>query len=154
MHCIEPSTSVNLRCFSNLQISTFFKNTWVTISMPVKFQSRMESRYSIDFHCLNFFSLFFISNPLFKIVQDQHFYIFSLFLRKPSICQWTYVSEKFLLKKVQLLLIFGEDRHGSSPAPPPILGKDLKILDQNNWGRPEQQIKFRGELNLRGDLKF
>ena len=37
--------------------------------------------------------------------------------------------------------------------PPPILG-DLKISDQNNWGRPEQKLKFGGELNLRGDLKF
>ena len=46
-----------------------------------------------------------------------------------------------------------------SPTPhPPILGwGDLKISDQNNWGRgggPEQNIKFGGELNLRGDLKF
>ena len=39
-------------------------------------------------------------------------------------------------------------------AAPPILGGDLKISDQNNWGRPEQKIKFGGELNLRGDLKF
>ena len=37
--------------------------------------------------------------------------------------------------------------------PPPILGEDLKISDQNNWGAPEQKIKFGGgggELNLRG----
>ena len=29
---------------------------------------------------------------------------------------------------------------------------DLKISDQNNWGGPEQKIKFffGGELNLRG----
>ena len=39
-------------------------------------------------------------------------------------------------------------------APPPILGSDLKISDQNNWRGPEQKIKFEGELNLRGDLKF
>ena len=38
--------------------------------------------------------------------------------------------------------------------PPPILGEDLKISDQNNWGGPEQKIKFGGKLNLRGDLKF
>ena len=48
--------------------------------------------------------------------------------------------------------------HGSSsppPPPPPILGGDLKISDQNNWGGgPEQKIKFGGELNLSGDLKF
>ena len=31
---------------------------------------------------------------------------------------------------------------------------DLKISDQNNWGGPEQKIKFGGGLNLRGDLKF
>ena len=31
---------------------------------------------------------------------------------------------------------------------------DLKISYQNNWGGPEQKIKFGGELNLRGDLKF
>ena len=42
-------------------------------------------------------------------------------------------------------------------AAPLILGGDLKISDQNNWeegGGPEQKIKFGGELNLRGDLKF
>ena len=28
---------------------------------------------------------------------------------------------------------------------------DLKISDQNNWGRPEQKIKFfGGGVNLRG----
>ena len=32
--------------------------------------------------------------------------------------------------------------HGSSPPPPPILGGDLKISDQINWGGPEQKIKF------------
>ena len=38
-------------------------------------------------------------------------------------------------------------------AAPPILGGgDLKISDQNNWGGPEQKIKFGGELNLRGGL--
>ena len=40
-------------------------------------------------------------------------------------------------------------------APPNFRGGDLKISDQNNWGGPEQKIKFGGgELNLRGDLKF
>ena len=39
-------------------------------------------------------------------------------------------------------------------AVPVILGEAQKISDQNNWGRPEQKIKFAGELNLRGDLKF
>ena len=43
----------------------------------------------------------------------------------------------------------------AAPPPPPILGGDLKISDQNNWGGgPEQKIKFGGELNLSGDLKF
>ena len=37
---------------------------------------------------------------------------------------------------------------------PPFLGGDLKISGQNNWGGPKQKIKFGGELNLRGDLKF
>ena len=37
-------------------------------------------------------------------------------------------------------------------AAPLILGGGLKISDQNNWGGPEQKIKFGGELNLRGDL--
>ena len=32
--------------------------------------------------------------------------------------------------------------HGSSP--PLILGGDLKTSDQNNWGGPEQKIKFGG----------
>ena len=46
--------------------------------------------------------------------------------------------------------------HSSSPpppSPPPILvgrAGDLKISDQNNWGGPEQKIKFGEELNLRG----
>ena len=45
-------------------------------------------------------------------------------------------------------------------AAPPNFRGDLKISNQNNWGgggeggRPEQKIKFGGELNLRGDLKF
>ena len=39
-------------------------------------------------------------------------------------------------------------------AAPLILEGDLKISDQNNWGGPEQKIKFGGELNLRVDLKF
>ena len=45
--------------------------------------------------------------------------------------------------------------HGSSP-PPQILGGDLKISGQNYWGGggSEQKIKFGGELNLRGELKF
>ena len=44
--------------------------------------------------------------------------------------------------------------HGSRP-PPLILGGDLKMSDQDNWGGgPEQKIKFGGELNLRGDLKL
>ena len=38
-------------------------------------------------------------------------------------------------------------------APPNFRG-DLKILDQNNCGRPEQQIKFGRELNLRGGAKI
>ena len=37
---------------------------------------------------------------------------------------------------------------------PNLRGGDLKISDQNNWGGPEQKIKFRGEQNLRGNLKF
>ena len=38
---------------------------------------------------------------------------------------------------------------------PLILGRDLKISDQNNWGGPEQKIKFLGggALKLRGDIK-
>ena len=38
-------------------------------------------------------------------------------------------------------------------AAPSILGGDLKISDQNNWGGGgghEQKIKFGGELNFRG----
>ena len=42
-------------------------------------------------------------------------------------------------------------------AAPPNFRGDLKLSDQNNsWGggEPEQKIKFWGELNLRGDIKF
>ena len=39
-------------------------------------------------------------------------------------------------------------------APPNFRGGGLKTSDQNNWGGPEQKTKFRGELNLRGELKF
>ena len=43
----------------------------------------------------------------------------------------------------------------AAPHPHNFRGGDLKISDQNNWGGgPEQKIKFRGELNLRGELKF
>ena len=35
-------------------------------------------------------------------------------------------------------------------ADPLILGGDLKISDQNNWGRPEQKIKFGGGMNIVG----
>ena len=44
-----------------------------------------------------------------------------------------------------------ESLHGSSPL---ILGGDLKISDQNNWGgegvggTPEQKIKFGGHLKF------
>ena len=37
------------------------------------------------------------------------------------------------------------------PSPPPILGGDLKISDQNNWGGEggaEQKIKFGGDLKF------
>ena len=43
----------------------------------------------------------------------------------------------------------------AAPPPHPILGGDLKISDQTNWGGggPEQKIKFGGtELNLRAGL--
>ena len=33
-------------------------------------------------------------------------------------------------------------------AAPLILGGDLKISDQNNWGGPEQKIKFGGDLKF------
>ena len=41
--------------------------------------------------------------------------------------------------------------HGVT-APPNFRGGGLKISDQNNWGVPEQKIKFGGELNFRGGL--
>ena len=40
--------------------------------------------------------------------------------------------------------------HNHRSAPPLILGGDLNISDQNNWGAPEQKIKFGVELNFRG----
>ena len=36
-----------------------------------------------------------------------------------------------------------EFKHGSSPSPSYFRG-DIKISDQNDWGRPEQKIKFGG----------
>ena len=39
-------------------------------------------------------------------------------------------------------------------AAPTNFREDLKISDQNNWGGPEQKLKFGEELNLRGELKF
>ena len=49
--------------------------------------------------------------------------------------------------------MFSGDIHGSSP---PNFRGDLKIPNQNNWGGPEQKIKFwgGGGLNLNGALKF
>ena len=38
--------------------------------------------------------------------------------------------------------------------PPPILGEDLKISDQNNWGGPEQNIKFREGAKFKGGPKI
>ena len=35
-------------------------------------------------------------------------------------------------------------------AAPLILGEDLKISDQNNWGVPEQKITFRGGPKILG----
>ena len=57
-------------------------------------------------------------------------------------------------QKITDILTSSEITHGGSPPLPQILGGDLKISDQNNWGGPEQKIKFGGELNLSGDLKF
>ena len=37
---------------------------------------------------------------------------------------------------------------------PLILGGGLKISDQNNWGEPEQKIKFGGGAKFKGYLKF
>ena len=48
-----------------------------------------------------------------------------------------------LLLKYCLVMVF----HSSSA---PNFRGDLKISDQNNWGGPEQKIKFGGELNFRG----
>ena len=42
--------------------------------------------------------------------------------------------------------------HGSSP-PPLILGGDLKMSDQDNWGGPEQKIKFGGGAKFKGGTK-
>ena len=40
-------------------------------------------------------------------------------------------------------------------APPPlILGGDLKSSVQNNWGGPEQKIKFGGGPKFKGEPKI
>ena len=39
-------------------------------------------------------------------------------------------------------------------APHQILGGDLKISDQNNWGGPEQKIKFWGGAKFKGGPKI
>ena len=38
----------------------------------------------------------------------------------------------------------------AAPPPPPILGGDLKISDQNNWEGLEQKIKFGGGPKILG----
>ena len=65
-----------------------------------------------------------------------------------------YQNVKMFLQKVTLQI--GQNFcHGSSPSPSNFKG-DLKIPDQNNWGKPEQKIKFMGgggegvELNFMG----
>ena len=40
--------------------------------------------------------------------------------------------------------IIEEIRFFMVAAPAPILGRDLKMSDQNNWGEPEQKMKFGG----------
>ena len=39
-------------------------------------------------------------------------------------------------------------------APPLILGGDLKISDQNNWGGPEQKNKFEGGAKFKEGPKI
>ena len=41
--------------------------------------------------------------------------------------------------------------HGSSP---PSFRRDLKISDQNNWGGPEQKIKFGGGAKFKRGPKI
>ena len=40
------------------------------------------------------------------------------------------------------------------PLPPPILEGARKISDQNNWGGPEQKIKFGGGAKFKGGPKI
>ena len=39
-------------------------------------------------------------------------------------------------------------------AAPLILGMDLNISDQNNWGGPEQKINFLGGVKFKGGPKL
>ena len=59
-------------------------------------------------------------------------YIIYLFLRSPNI-------DKIRVKVGPKTNYFSYI-HGT--APPPYLGGELKISDQNNWGGPEQKINF------------
>ena len=56
---------------------------------------------------------------------------------------------KVILNNVDLQTI-----HIMVAAPPPILEGDLKISDQNNWGGPEQKIKFGGGAKFKGGPKI
>ena len=77
----------------------------------------------------------------FWIFQDSkytRFLHFQALHNVPNMLEYGYIILEYL--------------HGSSP---PNFRGDLKISDQNNWvGKPKQKIKFGGELNLKGDLKF
>ena len=42
----------------------------------------------------------------------------------------------------------------AAPQPALNFSGDLKISDQNNWGEPEQKIKFGEEAQFKGGLKF
>ena len=56
-------------------------------------------------------------------------------------------SAEILNGKLNLCVVFMQEvplRANMVAAPPLILRGDLKVLDQNNWGGPEQKIKLGG----------
>ena len=65
----------------------------------------------------------------------------------PISCSNTYHHVTNLVKHGMVIMIM-------VAAPPPNYRGQLKISDQNNWGGPEQKIKFVGVAKFKGGPKI